>query len=92
MQLLALGTINNHVRGNVRRINIAHQIRIGKLYTEFFGELVASTCNKYDMKKDAWLCKGFIVLVKRKLGRTTKSKNKKFQLLLRMLKEPCRDS
>ena len=67
-----------------RNINPSNLARIVRLHTLLIPGRVPE---KLDVKKDAWLCKGFVVLVKRKKSRGHKARNPAFQRLLNLLQD-----
>jgi hypothetical protein len=63
-------------------VRICEYLRIQKFHALVHPSLVA---DKVALKKDAWMAKGFCVLLKRKLSRQTKSRTEGFRRLMNLL-------
>ena len=61
----------------------ALKLRIRNLHSVVLGPTVQAP--KKEVKKDAWLCKSFAVLLKRKKRMGLRSSNRDFQYLLNLL-------
>ena len=63
-------------------LDLGSHTRIQKLHEIVSPGLLPS---KVEIKKDAWICKGMIVLIKRKVARGNKSRNMAFQKLMDLI-------